>query len=132
MGMDLCAVRPVDDSFARASVSWTGWDMLNRMLVSLGCDVSSMSDSNDGDPIDEATCLAWAAALNAAWPYILVFVEEDGDGAALVLSTDADAVAAAEQFFASPGVAISEDDEFGPELDDVRLFLAKCGGCIQE
>ena len=131
MGMDLDALDPKDDTFARAHVSWTTWELLREFLAGLRFDVSSMADNNDGAIIEEITCESWAEALTREWPNILVFVTEDGEEASLVLATDTKAVDAAVASFGYPGTPISDDGDFGPEIDEARLFFANCGGCRQ-
>lgn len=63
MGMDLVArskdVEPIH-------FNWTGWGQLGDLLEALGCDLSEMSGSNNGDYIKAATCREWAKALKEA------------------------------------------------------------------
>lgn len=60
MGMDLI---PRNKEVESKGYNWTGWRILGDLLESMGCDLSKMAGSNDGQYIDAKTCRAWAKAL---------------------------------------------------------------------
>lgn len=63
MGMDLVALSPVDPDFGEFRASWVGWGVLYDLFIELGCDISEMSVSNDGEIVTEATALEWGRSI---------------------------------------------------------------------
>lgn len=63
MGMDLVALAPVDPEFGEFYASWIGWGVLSDLLVELGCDITEMAASNDGDLVSEETAEQWGRAI---------------------------------------------------------------------
>lgn len=63
MGMDLYALAPEDPEFSEFRASWVGWGVLSDLLVELGCDVTEMAVSNDGDLVSEETAREWGRAI---------------------------------------------------------------------
>lgn len=76
MGMDLIPVNDLEPFHA----NWTGWRCLAELLTDAGADLSAMAGSNDGDPVDATTAIAWADAIDAALEadtIVLVSVADD-------------------------------------------------------
>ena len=63
MGMDLYALAPEDPEFIEFHASWVGWGVLSDLLIELGCDVTEMSVSNDGEVVSELTAMNWGCAI---------------------------------------------------------------------
>jgi hypothetical protein len=61
--MDLVALEPADPQFQAFRASWVGWGVLSDLLIELGCDISELSLSNDGEIVSEATAHEWGRAI---------------------------------------------------------------------
>ena len=80
MGMDLISIDPnAPEEGQSLHLNWTGWGIFGDLLEELGCDLSLMAGSNDGEIIDPDTCCAWASAitnnLNTGRIYTLDYVD---------------------------------------------------------
>jgi hypothetical protein len=62
MGMDLVA----HSGIAGQHFNWSGWRCLGDLLNDLGCDLTEMAGSNDGQEVAAATARAWGVALRTA------------------------------------------------------------------
>lgn len=60
MGMDLI---PRKKGLKHLHFNWFGWGQLGDLLEELGCDLSLMRGTNDGDYIPASVCRSWANAL---------------------------------------------------------------------
>lgn len=58
--MDLFAV---NDGVEPFHANWTLWGMLGDLLTELGCDLSDMSGSNDGERVPGEVAAAWGQTL---------------------------------------------------------------------
>lgn len=74
MGMDLFAL---NDGVEPYHVNWSGWSTLGDLLQELGCDVSLMAGSNDGDVVPAEVALSWAEAIESNLGRIRVVVYPD-------------------------------------------------------
>ena len=61
--MDLYALAPEDPDFSEFRASWVGWGVLSDLLIELGCDVTEMSVSNEGEVVRELTAINWGSAI---------------------------------------------------------------------
>lgn len=69
MGMDLV---PVNRQCDPVHFNWTGWRMIGELLEDTGADLSLFSGSNDGEKVDKATALKWAASLKQVMGNLVV------------------------------------------------------------
>lgn len=70
--MDMFALNPSDPDNTHYHANWTGWGLLQDLLIELGCDTSQMAGSNDGNIVDAATSLAWADTISANLDRIII------------------------------------------------------------
>lgn len=63
MGMDLVALAPRDPGNETFRANLTGWGVLADLLTELGCDLSELSTTNDGDVVREVTAREWGTAI---------------------------------------------------------------------
>ena len=62
MGMDLIPADAVDPYH----FNWWGWSAIGDLLEELGCDLSLMAGSNDGEEVDQETASNWGNAIHNA------------------------------------------------------------------
>lgn len=72
MGMDLSPLNPDVDG---AHYNFTGWGIIGDLLIELGCDLSAMSGSNDGDVVGPDTARAWGEAIRDALDAGTIYVQ---------------------------------------------------------
>ena len=61
--MDLVALAPRDPASEEFHANWTGWGLLADLLVELGCDITEMSVTNEGEVVREVTAREWGLAI---------------------------------------------------------------------
>lgn len=64
MGMDLVALKPKPNTETSFHMNWTGWRVFTDLLIDLGCDISTLSGSNDGEEVKEEDCEKWAITID--------------------------------------------------------------------
>ena len=74
MGMDLV---PANESVAGFHANWTMWGNVGDLLTELGCDLSQMAGSNDGEKVDAVTATSWGDAILANIDRIQVVMYPD-------------------------------------------------------
>ena len=62
MGMDLIPA----DAVGPYHFNWWGWSAIGDLLEELGCDLSLMAGSNDGEEVDQETASNWGHAIHNA------------------------------------------------------------------
>lgn len=78
MGMDLVAISPTSNNYTGFHMNWTGWSVFANLLDELGCNISELSGSNDGEVVSEATAKQWSLAIdNNIDKIVIVSVKND-------------------------------------------------------
>ena len=138
MGVDLIGEK---DENAYFHSNWYGWRLIRSMLTAAGADTEDMPFSNDGELVEEETCIEWAEKLEKfikeTKGYKVSLRGKDSTEYTVLARSEDEAIAVAMMIWYDDDkkmkVEVTEADKTRAEdvtefILEFTEFLKKCGG----